>query len=183
MKRVIGFDVSSSCIGYSVLDYDETNCKLFDSGYLNPLKTGTIVERIVDTRNKIKVIINRYKPDDIGIEEIIQFMKGKSTAKTIIMLTTFNRMICLCAHDYLGKSPQLFSIMTIRHGLKFGKELPKKEDMPELVSKHLGITFPYEINKNGKLKVENYDRADGIAVGLYYTFLLMGKIIRKGKKK
>lgn len=183
MKRVLGFDVSSTTIGFSVLDYDGPDCKLFDSGYLKPIKTGTIIERIVDTRNKIRDILVKYKPDEIGIEEIVQFMAGKSTAKTIIMLTTFNRMICLCAHDYLGKSPTLFSVMTIRHGLKEGKELPKKEDMPELVSKHLGITFPYETNKKGKLKVENYDRADGIAVGLYYTLLLMGKIKRKGKKK
>ncbi len=183
IKRVLGFDVSSTTIGFSVLEYEDDKLKLVGSGYLKPLKTGSIIERIVDTRDKIQDIINKAKPDYIGIEDIIQFMQGKSTAKTIIMLTTFNRMIGLCSYDYLQKSPELFSVMTIRHGLKFGKDLPKKEDMPELVAKHLGITFPYETNKKGKLKVENYDRADGIAVGLYYTLLLMGKVKRKGKKK
>jgi len=184
-KRVLGFDVSSTTIGYCVLDIDESSGKIdfVAADYVKPIKKGNIIERIADTRTKIKKIIEITKPDYIGIEDIIQFMQGKSTAKTIIMLTSFNRMIGLLAYDYLGKSPELFSVMTIRHGLKIGKQLPKKEDMPELVSKHLGITFSYGVNKRGNAKVENYDMADGIAVALYYAFMLTGKIKRKGKKK
>ncbi len=184
MTRVLGFDVSSTTIGYCVLNIDDNNQIHFEyASYLKPAKKGSIIERIVDTRNKIQSIIEKVQPDYIGIEDIIQFMQGKSTAKTIIMLTTFNRMIGLCAYDYLKKSPDLFSVMTIRHGLKTGKDLPKKEDMPELVAKHLGITFPYEHNKLGKVKVESFDMADGVAVALYYAFVLTGKAKRKGKKK
>ena len=166
---------------------DDGKIYLITAAYLKPLKTGTIIERMVDTRDKIQDIINKAKPDYIGIEDIIQFMQGKSTAKTIIMLTTFNRMISLCAYDYLKKSPELFSVMTIRHGLKFDKVFPKKEDMPELVAKHLEITFPYERSTKGKkkgaIKVESYDMADGVAVALYYAFVLTDKVKRKGKKK
>lgn len=185
MSKVLGFDVSSTTIGYCVLEIDDLtkDIKLSYANYLKPIKKGTIIERIVSTRNEVQIIIDQVKPDYIGIEDIIQFMQGKSTAKTIITLTTFNRMIALLAYDYLGKSPELFSVMSIRHGLKFGKVFPKKEDMPELVAKHLGITFPYETNKKGNIKVENYDKADGMAVALYYAFLLTGKIKRKGKKK
>ena len=110
-------------------------------------------------------------------------MKGKSTAKTVITLTTYNRMIGLVAYDYLAKAPEMFNVMSIRHGLKLNKKLPSKQEIPELVSKHLGITFPYEYKKTGKLKVENEDKADGTAVALYYAFLLSGKIVKKGKKK
>ena len=185
MSKVLGFDVSSTTIGYCVLEVDQVFGKIdfVYANYLKPIKKGTIIERIVDTRNKIQTIIDQVKPDHIGIEDIIQFMQGKSTAKTIITLTTFNRMIGLLAHDYLQKSPELFSVMTIRHGLKVGKDLPKKEDMPELVAKHLGITFPYETNKKGNIKVESYDMADGVAVALYYAFVLTGKVKRKAKKK
>jgi Holliday junction resolvasome RuvABC endonuclease subunit len=152
-------------------------------GYHKPIKKGSIIERIVDTRNHMKKIIEDHKPDYIAIEDIIKFMKGKSSAQTIIMLTTFNRMIGLAAYDYLGASPNLYSVMTIRHGLKLNKVFPKKEDVPELVAKHLGITFPYEYGKKGSLKVENYDKADGVAVALYHTFVLAGKVKLKGKKK
>jgi Holliday junction resolvasome RuvABC endonuclease subunit len=185
MKKVLGFDVSSSTIGYSVLEIDElTNeIKFVKANYIKPPKKGNIIERIANTRGQIQKIIDDNKPDHIGIEDIIQFMQGKSTAKTIIMLTTFNRMIGLVAYDYLQRAPELFSVMTIRHGLKIDKVFPKKEDIPDLVSNHLKITFPYEIGKRGKIKVENFDMADGIAVALYYTFLLTGQIKRKAKSK
>ena len=184
-KTILGFDASSTTIGYCVLSWDESTNKIsfVKAGYIKPIKKGTIIERIVDTRNQVQKVIVDAQPDYISIEEIIQFMKGKSTAKTIIMLTTFNRMICLTAYDYLGKVPTLYSVMTIRHGLKTGKDLPKKEDMPALVAQHLGITFPYEYNKLGNIKVESYDKADGVAVALYHAFALAGKVKRKGKKK
>jgi len=186
MKRVLGFDISSSCIGYSVLDIDDDkNISLVKAGFLKPIKKGSLIERIVDTRDHVKNIIETYQPNYIGIEDIIQFMQGKSSAKTIIMLTTFNRMVCLCAFDYLKHSPELFNVMSIRHGLKMQKNLPKKEDMPELVAKHLNITFPYEWTAKGKkkgaIKVESYDIADGIAVSLYYAMVLTNRIKRKKK--
>ena len=186
MKKVLGFDVSSSTVGYAILEIDDDgfNIKFIKSGYIKPLKKGNIIERIANTRSKVQKVIDENKPDYIGVEDIIQFMKGKSTAKTIIMLTTFNRMIGLVAHDYLQKPPELFSVMTIRHGLKINKVFPKKEDMPDLVANHLKITFPYEIGKKGKIKIENFDMADGIAVALYYAFLLTGRVAqRKAKKK
>lgn len=183
MKKILGIDCSSSCIGWCLLAIDdEQNISLIQSGYLKPIKQGSIIDRIVDTRNKIKKLIEDLSPDYIGIEEIIKFMKGKSSAQTIITLTTFNRMVCLLAYDYLKTNPSLFSVMAIRHGLKLNNSFPKKEDMPELVAFHLGITFPYETNKKGNLKVENYDRADGIAVALYYAFSLTGRL-NKNKRK
>lgn len=185
VKTILGFDASSTTIGYCILSWDETtnDISFVKAGYLKPAKKGTIIERIVSTRNQVQKVIVDAKPDYIAIEEIIQFMKGKSTAKTVIMLTTFNRMICLTAYDYLGKSPTLYSVMTIRHGLKTAKDLPKKEEMPALVAQHLGITFPYEYNKKGGIKVESYDKADGVAVALYHARVLSGKVKPKGKKK
>jgi Holliday junction resolvasome RuvABC endonuclease subunit len=193
MKRVLGFDVSSTTIGYGVLEIDDDNKINFVlCNYIKPNKNGTIIERIVETRNMVQSIIDQVKPDFIAIEDIIQFMQGHSTAKTIIMLTTFNRMIGLTAHDYLHESPALFSVMTIRHGLKLGKAFPKKEEIPELVAKHLNISFPYLSTKSkttkkgkkieSKIKVESYDMADGVAVALYYAFVLTGRAKPKGKK-
>jgi len=185
MKCILGFDVSSTTIGIGILNWDESSndIKYVSMNYIKPIKDGSIIERIVDTRNKIQKILADTKPDYIAIEEIIKFMKGKSTAQTIIMQATFNRMIGLVSYDYLGRAPELFNVLSIRHGIKINKTFPKKEDIPDLVAKHLGITFPYEYKKTGKLKVENGDKADGMAVALYYAFLLSGKIVKKGKKK
>ena len=183
-KTILGFDISSSTIGWCALEINEISgdIKFLKMGYLKPSKKGTIMDRILDTRNNVLKIINNYNPDYIGIEDLIKFMP-KSTATTVVVLTTFNRMICLLAYDYLKSLPGLFNVMTIRHALKLNKILPKKEDMPELVAKHLGITFPYEYDKKGKIKTENEDMADGTAVALYYAFLLTGKLKQKIKKQ
>ncbi len=180
MKRILGIDCSSSCIGHCVLEIDDlNNIKFIGADYIKPIKKGNIIERLVDTRDKIQEIINKTKPDYIGIEEIVKFMKGASSANTIITLTAFNRMAGLCAYDYLKQSPAFFNVMAIRHGLKTNKIFPKKEDMPTLVSQLLGITFPYKVNKKGKQIIENFDMADGIAVALYYAYVLTGKIKKK----
>jgi len=182
-KTILGFDISSTTTAYAVLEIDEKtkNIKFIKSDYIKPLKKGTILERVADTRNLIQKIINDVKPDYIGIEDIVSFIRNKSTARTVITLTTFNRMIGLLSYDYLKSSPELLSVLTIRHGLKNNNIFPSKDDMPELVAGHLGIKFPYEYNKKGKIKVENGDKADAMAVALYYAFLLTGKA--KVKKK
>jgi len=184
IKKILGFDASSTTIGWACLEINDIDNSIVhkNSGFIKPPKKGNIIERIYKTRAEVQKVIDLYKPDHIGIEEIIQFMQGKSTAKTIIMLTTFNRMVGLVSYDSLGVTPEFFNVMSIRHGLKLNKDLPKKEDMPDLVSQHLGITFPYQYKKTGKPIEENYDRADGIAVALYYALVLTGKVKRKIKK-
>ena len=184
LKIILGFDCSSTTVGFGVLSWDtETNdIKLVKMDYIKPIKTGSIIERIANTRDKINGIIQKVKPDYIALEEIVNFMAGKSTAKTIIMLTTFNRMIGLCSFDYLKEAPHMFNVMSIRHGLKLDKVLPAKEEMPDLVAHHLGISFPYELSKKGKRKEENGDKADGCSVALYYAFLLSGRIKPKKQK-
>ncbi len=185
--KVLSIDCSSSTIGWSVLYVNQPNSISFvNCGYIKPNKDGNLIDRLFETKQEIIALIDKYKPDQVAVEEIIPFMQGASTAKTIIMLTTFNRMVCLTIRELLGTAPELFSVMSIRHGLKLNKILCKKEEMPELVAKHLEITFPYEYISKGKNKgkpaPESYDKADAIAVGLYYAKILLGQIKRPKTK-
>ena len=178
--RILGLDISSSCIGYSILDYNEkdNSVNLIDCNYIIPPKKGTIFERLNQTRDNIKEILNIYKPNKIVIEDIAKFMAGASTAKTIITLAVFNRVIGLTCYEYLGESPELFNVMKIRHGIKFGKQLPKKEEIPDIVGKHLGIKFPYTYKIfRGKTQIrkESYDMADSLAVAYYYIVSIRKK--------
>lgn len=181
--KVLGFDISSTCIGWGLLLIDGNNISHIKSGIIKPPKTDNIVDRIAKTRDMVQEIIDKCEPDEIAVEDIVQFMKGKSTAKTIIMLTTFNRMVCLLAMDYLKKPPGLHNVMSIRHGLKKNKLLPKKEEIPALVSEYLGFTFDYKLDRKGGRKAENYDRADGIAVALYHSFVLTEKVKKRATPK
>jgi Holliday junction resolvasome RuvABC endonuclease subunit len=184
MAIILGFDCSSTTIGFAILQWNviTNNISLVKTGYLKPIKIGSIIERIVHTRDQVLQIIKESQPDYIAIEEIIAFMRGKSTAKTIIMLVTFNRMVSLACYDFMGSAPHMYNVMTIRHGLKISKPLPKKEEMPNLISHHLQVPFPYEYGKKGKVLPENLDKADACAVALYQAFILSGKIKPKTKK-
>lgn len=169
--KILGFDVSSTTIGYCFLEISNKQIIYKDSGYIKPIKTGSIIHRLNDTRNKVISILNKYNPDSIAIEDIIQFMAGRSNAISIITLATFNRMIGLTCHLFLNKEPYLYSVNKIRNGIKLVKKskAPKKEEIPEVVSNLLKIKFPYEYNRKKNLKPENFDRADAIAVALYHA--------------
>lgn len=186
-KIIMGIDCSSTTIGISILKIDVNNKIHFvDCTYIKPIKNIDISLRLSDTRDKLQKIINKYKPTHIGIEEIIPYMPGASSANTIITLAVFNRMACLLARDYLQAAPALFNVMSVRTGLKLNKNLPKKEDVPDLVSQHLKFNFPWDYNKKGDPKPECFDMADGVAVSLFYAFVLTGKCkapITKAMKK
>lgn len=181
-KKILGFDISSKCIGWGLIELTDSNELIFvKCGMLKPIKSQSILERIIHTRNKINEILIETKPDYIGVEDLIKFMP-KTTNTSIVMLTTFNRMVCLACADFLGSNPELLNVLSIRHGLKENKIFPQKHEMPELVAKHLSIKFPYLFNKKNNIIEENYDIADGIAVALYYGFILSGRKKQKKKK-
>lgn len=173
-KTILGFDVSSTTLAYSILECDvnkKTIPKLIDYGFIKPVKNGNIIERLASTRDKINAVIQKYQPDDICIEEIIQFMKGTSSAKTIITLAVFNRMIGLLSYDFIKRSPKLINVMSIRHCLKKQSNqtiIPKKEELPLLLEGLLNIKFPFIYKKNGIIKKESYDVSDAIACAYCY---------------
>lgn len=172
MTRILGFDVSSTTLAYAAIDYiDVSSLTLFDCGYIKPIKSGNMLERLVDTRNKVKIIIEKYQPNEIVIEDIIQFMKGLSSAKTVITLATFNRMVGICAFDYLDRTPKMLNVMSIRHCIKKQaglKKIPMKEDIPILLEKIAGLKTPILLNKKNQPKAETYDLSDAIAVAYSY---------------
>ena len=162
--RILGLDASSSTIGWSILDHDDaTNTtELIAYDYIKPPKKGNLLVRLHETRSLVNKVLNKYKPDIVAIEDIVSFMQGGSTAKTILLLAAFNRMVGLACFDFLEHPPALFNVMSIRHGIKLTKDLPKKEDIPALVESLLGITL--EMSTSIK---ERNDVADSIAVALF----------------
>jgi Holliday junction endodeoxyribonuclease RuvC-like protein len=188
-KKILGLDISSSTVGYGVLSIDGYKIDYIDSGWIKPSKKGTIFDRLEDARRKIEVILHKYQPDFIGIEDIVQFMPDKTSANTVITLAIFNRVLSMLVFDFLSAKhgqptlPLLLNVLAIRHGIKLSPDLPDKSDIPELVAQRLGITFPYDYKKSGEAKTESFDEGDGIAVSLYYAMILTGQKILKIKKK
>ena len=176
---VLGLDVSTSTIGYALLNVSDSGISLLSIDHYKPPKDGDLLDRLSKTQKHMKGVVKSLAPDYIGIENILEYMPNKSSSHSIIALAQVNRLIGVMCHDYLKRSPELFSVMAIRHGLKHTKVFPKKEQMPAVIEKHLGITLPPVLVSRGKNKgkfaPEHFDRADGLAVALYYALILTGK--------
>lgn len=171
MKRVLSLDASTSTIGLSVLEYNETDIKFIHVEYFKPPKKGNLFERLSAVRLYIESKIDEFNPDFCAIEDIVLFMGGRTTAKTIIALAVLNRTVGLAIYDKQKKAPYAYNALRIRHAIKKEKALPPKEEIPELVAEILNIDFPYVFKRNKKPLVENEDMADAIAVGICHIYM------------
>jgi Holliday junction resolvasome RuvABC endonuclease subunit len=175
--RVLGLDASTSTIGISILEVDDNNdIKVLFHDYYKPDKSVGIVNMVIAARTHIVSLARQYVIDEFVIEDYVKFMKGRSSASTVIPLAILNMTLRIACLDFLGKDPVALSVMKIRHTLKFGKgKIPPKESIPGLVSQHLGwVEYPWlkKINRRTKEEVimeESYDVADAIAVALAFV--------------
>lgn len=172
--RILGLDASTTTIGWSILETTgegKEDIRLITSGWWKPPKDGDIFSRLLTTKHFILKLLETHHPDKVVLEDIIFFMKGHSTAKTISSLAILNRTVGLTVLEALGESPELLNVMSVRHALKEAKVLPAKEEIPKRLEALLNISFPWTIKKNkktgvDKIQSESYDEADGIAVAL-----------------
>lgn len=187
MKRVLGLDASTVTIGLAILEYDELNINLIHHGFFKPPENENIFEKLAQVRDFIYSILDGYQPDHVALEDIILFMKGRSTASTISSLAVLNRTVGLAVYNQSGKSPKLLNVMKIRHAIKINK-LPSKEEIPNLIAKRLNIEFPwiYKINKKTKKKEiikENFDIGDAISCAYCYVLLERANSVNTKKIK
>jgi len=187
--RVMGIDASSTTIGISIIDYDDSYYpSLVYSEYYKPNKNDGILNMLFQAKSYIWNRASEYKIDRFVIEDYVKFMKGASQASTTLLLAVLNMTIRLSfidnkLYDINGSQviPESLNVLQIRHLIKLTKVLPKKEEIPELVAVHLGIKYPwlYKVSKKNKetIMVESYDIADSMAVALAW-----GKFQTKSKK-
>jgi len=185
MKRVIGLDASTTTIGICILDYDEDGYQssLVHYEYYKPQKQTAnkearpISDWVLEARQHVFNLIDGYHVTELAIEDYIRFMQGQSSAQTIIPLAILNMTLRIGVKDRYGWDATALTVGKVRHALKRDHVLPKKEDIPALVSTYLGFDeFPWYREFKPRKKVwavmdESYDVADAMAVALAYVKL------------
>lgn len=172
--RLMGLDISTTTIGISIIEETLETDKfklVFQHYFKPPEKDLPEFEYLQITKRYILKIVEEFKPDLVAIEDYSKFMKGKSSATTILKLATLNRMLGFAIFEAMGHEPFLLNVIKIRHNLKLGTQLPAKEEIPELVVHYLdleGYPYYYEQDKKGniKIKTESFDVADSMAVAI-----------------
>ena len=170
MKKILGLDISSSTIGYSVMEYDEDSYALKEHGHIKPIKSdkGTLAFRASHTISVLEELFKKINPDCVAFEDYVnKFSKGRSTARTIIVLSVFNESASIACIRALGFEPSKYPVVTIRSKLSklSGLSISSKEECFDFI-KNSFSDFSLLLDKKSNIKEESLDEADSIAVCL-----------------
>lgn len=185
---VLGLDCSSATIGFGLIKLS-TPLELVAYGHIKPLDSKyTEMRRLDDVYDRINNLCDLLKPSIVSVEDIFLFMKGKSKARTITLLTAFNRVISLAAYQKT-ENVKFYTVHEIRKIIKSAFNIENdigKEDMPNFIRDYLESDFSDIKNKNNKQAKETCDEADGIAAAWCYALCqsnpALSKLLEKKPK-
>ena len=169
---ILGLDVSTSVIGYTILD-EEANlikCEAWD--LRNKRLFSDLYSKASFIKEELKKIKLNCQISKVYIEEPFVFFKsGGSTAKTMAKLQSFNGIVSWLCHDIFGFSPNHLSPAQARklNGIKVSRGQKAKEVVLDYLLKN-EESFSIEYTNRGNPKPVSYDRADSfiIAKACYY---------------
>ena len=178
-KFVIGLDVSTSCIGVTIMD---VTGKLEEMFYISPPKTSKKNGEI-DIYDKVEYVEKIFRELDYEFKHIFieEPLPNGPNINTVILLAKFNGMISQKMKDIYGIAPIHLSVYEARcnffpeyikkevkkNVLKETLSFPKGADKKKLVFDKVSFLEPYfewKRRKDLTLKTENYDMADSYVV-------------------
>lgn len=173
MKKVLGLDISSSVIGYSIIEFDDNNINLVKYGHIKPpgADKGSLSLRGLQASKDVRDLLLRERPDAVAVEMYAnRFAGGRTTARTIIVLSFFNELCQLVCLDSLGIESEKYTVANIRSTIsKYLKNKSISKDQIFEVIKNTFPTFTPRVNKNGNIGTESFDQADAIAVAFCHA--------------
>tara|TARA_B100000287_G_scaffold424121_1_gene468302 strand:- start:836 stop:1396 length:561 start_codon:yes stop_codon:yes gene_type:complete len=173
---ILGIDISTSITGFAVvgdgqlLHYSSINLKKYKGVFA---KAEALKEHIEDFFENYQLDQDtdgwgksKHPIENIYIEQPLHmFMRGKSSAKTLSTLMTFNGIVSWLIYELFEIEPEYISASSARK--KAGIKVPRGEKAKKVVLEHLLSTEPafnIEYTKHGNPKAESYDRADAIVI-------------------
>lgn len=167
--KILGLDISSSTIGYALIE----DLNLIKTGHIKPPDKKKSLDnfslRLDFAYSHIKDLIKKLNPDIIVAEEYAKkFSQGKSSANTIIVLSTFNEVCCLAAYQETKQQVIKIPVTTLRKIIskKYDVNMDDKEDVLSFCKKN--FSYKDSLNKNLNIKKECYDETDALIVALGY---------------
>lgn len=150
-KTVIAFDESTKSTGYAIFK----NSELIDYGVIEQ-NSKNVLERVNNIINEVNILIEKYKPNDIALENI-QITLSAPTAKSLMGLQFLIELLCFQKN---------IKCTTIRPthwrkvlGLSNSSKLNRKE------KKEATITY---VKEKYKINEDIDDICDAICIGECY---------------
>jgi hypothetical protein len=173
---ILGVDISTSIIGFAVVG----DGQLLHYSSVDLRKHKGVFAKAEAVREYLEDIFENYQLDQDGggwggskyplehiyIEQPLHmFMRGKSSAKTLSTLMTFNGIVSWLIYELFEIEPEYISATSARK--RAGIRVPRGEKAKQVVLKHLlehEPAFRIEYTKHGNPVAGSYDRADAIVI-------------------
>lgn len=164
MSYILGLDVSTSIIGYTIIDKD---LSIIEINHIDLRKLKDLWEKADFARKNLHDIIERYKEKigNVYIEESLQvFRSGFSSAHTLSTLSKFNGLVFYFIRECTNKNPQYISATSARKtcGIKIKKGEKAKLQTFDWVTKELNMEWP--LTNKGNIQQYCYDRSDSYVI-------------------
>jgi len=174
---VLGIDISTSITGFAIVAdgqlvfYDSIDLRKYKNIFD---KTIAIKEKLLDifemyqcdNEDHLGIGGSAYPIEHIYIEQSLHmFMGGKSSAKTLSVLTRFNGIVSWLVYELFEMVPQFIAATSARK--RAGIKIPRGQKAKTVVLQYLlenEPAFKVEYTKHGNPKPESYDRADAIVI-------------------
>ena len=174
MKRILGLDISSATIGWALIEEGNGEIVLIKKGHISPpskkKSKDNIALRLNYAFEEITLLVEDLEPDVVAIEDYAKkFSKGRSSANTIIILSSFNEVCGLAAYRVTDKKPVRISVSRLRALVKkeYSQNIKDKEDVLAFCREKFK-NFSTQKNRVGNIKKECYDEADALIVCIGY---------------
>lgn len=163
---ILGLDISTSKIGYAIIDNDEA---LKEYQVLKFKSDVDLEKRAKIFEEKILNLMVLYDIQQIFVEQpFLAFSGGKTTATTMAKLQRFNGMCCYGLYNVFGSAPVLIPSQRARKTVGITKK--RGEDIKKKVIARVSELYPkdfvFEITRHGNPKPGTDDMADAIIVAL-----------------
>ena len=162
---ILGLDISTSKIGYCVLD---ENKKIITNEFMK-LKPLQLEDRAEIFYELLKNIKKQYNIKYIFIEQpFSMFGGGRTTAMTMSKLQRFNGMCSFAVRRIFKMNPVLIPANQARKtvGLKIKRGEDTKKKVIEWVETKYPKDFIYELTRHGNPKPGTDDKADAVVIAL-----------------
>lgn len=148
--RVLGIDPGTAIVGFSILDFENNKFKVIDFGCIFTDKNMLMEDRLCKIYSELSEIIDKYKPDEMAIEELFYFKNNK----TVISVGQARGVIVLCGRQKNLKINH-YTPLQVKIGITgYGKA--EKKQIQLMVQRILGLK---EIPKPD-------DAADALAIAI-----------------
>ncbi len=161
--RVMGIDPGTAICGFGIIDQEGSRLRPVRYGVIETTPKDTDAARLAILYRELSVLLNEYKPDIVGVEELF-FNRNVTTAITVGQA----RGVILLAAQQAGIEIAEFTPLQVKQGV-VGYGRATKEQVISMTMRLLNI----------REKIKPDDAADALAVGISTVYACQSRRLNR----